>query len=117
MKKLLIAVMVAVAVSLTLPSCAFLQKPTTQRVAVNTLFSTHKAVDLVLDGYLDLIVKGQLVTNSLPKVAAKYDNFQAAFRLAVVVVAGDTNAVAPPTVTDAARAFTDTVTLAKKGGL
>lgn len=93
------------------------KSPTQQKVAVNTLFSLHKAADLALDDYLDLVNKGTLATNSVPKVLTAYTTFQAAYNSAVVLVASGTNIVAPQSVVDAAAAFASTVTSAKKGSL
>lgn len=101
-----------------LPGCAlFRQTPSQQKVVVNTLFSIHETVDKSFDAYLDLVISGQLATNALPKVGAAYNNFQQAFRLAVVLVAGQTNTLAPQSVADAAATFALTVDAARKGSL
>jgi len=89
--------------------------PTPQKRAVNTLKTIHQSVDAVYDSYLDLVVTKVIATNSLPRVSKEYDNFQTVYNAAVVIVVGDTNALAPVSVLNAATSFTTTVTEAKKG--
>jgi len=89
--------------------------PTTQKVAVNTLFTLHKTADLALDDYLDLMNQGKVATNSLPTVLRAYTKFQQAFNAAVVYVGSNTNATPPAAVLSAAASFAATVATAKKG--
>lgn len=93
------------------------KNPTQQKLAVNTITSTHQAVDFLLDSYLDLVVAKQIPTNSVPTVLQSYATYQSAYNAALVIVLGNTNAPAPPALSDAAANFTSTVTAAKKGSL
>lgn len=91
--------------------------PSQQKIAVNTLSTVHQTVDVALDGYLDLVIKGQLSTNNVPVVLNAYGRFQQAYNAGLLVVANNTNAVAPQDVITAADAFNSVLSLAKKGGL
>lgn len=91
------------------------KSPTVQSQAVKTLFSVGTAVDTTYKAYLDLVISGQLATNSVPKVAQAYGTFQNAFRVGVELVASNTNAAAPQITLDAAAAFNTAVSNAKKG--
>lgn len=91
------------------------KSPTTQKLAVQTLFTVHKTADAALDGYLDLVIKGLVATNGVPRVSKAYNDFQSAYNAAVVVVAMNTNATAPQAVLDAAVNLSTTITTVKKG--
>jgi hypothetical protein len=103
MKKLLLvfgfaALALAVPLTLVTPGCTAPQ----QRIAVNTLFSTHTAVDGAFSSYMSLVLAGKVATNGVPGAAAAYRAFQVEYNLAVQTVAGNTNAAAPVSVTTAA---------------
>ena len=98
----------------TLTGC---KSPTVQKQSVNTLFTLHKTADAALDTFLDLVNKGTISTNSVPKVLSAYTQFQAAYNAAVVFVGSSTNALPPQAVQDAAVSFANTVAAAKKGSL
>lgn len=81
-----------------LPGCTAPQ----QRIAVNTLYSTHVTVDGAFTSYVGLAMAGKVATNGVPAAAAAYRQFQIEYNLAVELVAGNTNASAPASVTAAA---------------
>jgi hypothetical protein len=87
---------------------------TAQRKAANTLESVHKTVDAAYDGYIDLVIRGTLKTNSFPVIAGHYTTFQASYLAAVLVVAGDTNGIAPVNITDKANTVTGAIGTALK---
>lgn len=91
--------------------------PTQQKLALNTITSSHQAVDFALDSYLDLVLNKKLATNGVPAVMQSYGVYQSAYNAALTLVLGNTNAPAPPELNKAATSFTDTVTQAKKGAL
>lgn len=67
-----------------------------QTIAYNTLFSLEKTTTAAIDTYDSMVIKGTIPTNSVPQVSKAYNDFQAAFVLAVDAVQFNTNAVAPP---------------------
>src|SRR5262245_4525777 len=81
------------------------KSPTVQRQAVNTLYSVHKSVDAAFDSYLDLVVKQIISAKHVLKVVNAYDDFQNVYNSALIVVASNTNSVAPQEVMDAAAKF------------
>jgi len=96
MKRLLGSICVAFA--LLLPISAILtgcKTPTAQRQAFNSVYSVGAAVDASYRAYLDLVISGQLKTNSVPSVSAYYNAFQNSFRAASLLVVMNTNV--PPT--------------------
>ena len=120
MKKLIIEAMIALA--LLLPIAAGVSVITTgcqtasvQKQGANILYTLHKTADLALDDYLDLVVKGTVKTNSIPRVMSAYASFQLAYSGAVALVASSSNAVPPQAVLDSAAAFASIVSDAKKG--
>lgn len=121
MKKLnIILGIIVIGITLMIPMLTTIgckTTPTQQKIAVNTLFSLHTTVDVALDGYLDLVNKHLLVTNSVSKVLNAYLTFQSVYNGAVVFVANNTNAVAPQNLVDETSTFIKTVDLARKGGL
>ncbi len=95
--------MLAVAVTIALP-ITLIQGCTApqQRVAFNSLYTTHVTVDGAVASYFALVAQGSLPTNDVPALAQDYREFQTAFNLALEVVANNTNAPAPATVVNAA---------------
>lgn len=91
------------------------KSPTQHKQTVNTMFTIHTTVDLALDGYYALVIKGVVPTNGVPKVSSAYDKFQEAYSAAVVVVGSNTNALVPQSVADAAKNVSETITAAKGG--
>jgi hypothetical protein len=73
-----------------------------QRVAFNSLYTTHVTVDGAVASYFALVAQGSLPTNDVPALAQDYREFQTAFNLALEIVANNTNAPAPPSVVNAA---------------
>jgi len=86
---------------------------TTKRITYNTLASTQISTTAAYDGYLDLVVKGKMKTNSVPEVARKYNMFQVVWNAAVVVAQWNTNSVAPPAVNNASTAVFTAIMEAK----
>jgi chaperone required for assembly of F1-ATPase len=116
MKRLLCSTIIALAC--LLPAGAVFtacQSPTAQRTAANTLFTTGKGVDAAYRTYLDLVIAGQLPTNSVPRIAKQYSEFQSAFNLALISVTFNTNAVAPSALIAQAVTLTTQLEAAKKG--
>lgn len=72
---------------------------TQQRTAVNTLSSVGQATDAAIKAYLDQVVAGQVKTNDVPSVMARYSEFQAAYNLALIAATLNTNAPPTPEVT------------------
>ena len=96
-----------------IPTGCAIFKPSTQRQAVNTLFSVGESVDASYKAYLDLVVRKELSTNAVPKVASAYLNFQLVFNAATMLVANPTNAVAPLDVISAGAGVTAAINTAK----
>lgn len=110
MKRLLLALFLIVAFCPAM-TC---HNPTQQKLTVNTLTSLHQVVDASLNGYLDLVVAGKVRTNDVPRVLTSYGQFQGAYNAALVFALGNTNAVPPQYVVDAAASFSTTLTSAKQ---
>ena len=99
-----------VAAILFLAGCAITQS----RVAYNTLYSTHVAVDSAYLGYTTLVLKGAVPTNDVPKVADAYRKFQSAFNLAIWTCRFESNAIAPAAVASAAADVVSKIAKAEK---
>jgi hypothetical protein len=69
-----------------------------RRATYNSLATVGHTTDAAVKSYLDLVIQGQVSTNSVPTVAKNYQTFQAAFNAAVALAQFNTNAVAPPNV-------------------
>ena len=86
-----------------------------------TAYKTLAAVQTTTAGaysaYLNLVVTGQLKTNSVPTVSRDYTMFLAVWNAAVSVAASGTNAVATDVVANAAGAVISDISLAKGGSL
>jgi len=89
--------------------------PSVQRQAVNTLYTVHKSVDTAYDTYLDLVVAKVAPVSGVRNVNKEYNNFQLVYNAAVTIVAGNTNAPAPPNVLEAAGKVNTAIDTAKKG--
>lgn len=104
MKKLLNLLLLSCALlslpvaSVTLTSCTATQ----QRIAYNSLYSTGVAVNAAYAGYNDAVVQGK--ASFSPNVAKSYNDFQAAFLVAVTAAQNNPKAVAPQNVVDLANA-------------
>ncbi len=102
MKKLQsIIAALAIGAAVFIPASAVITgcSTTAQRKSANTLESIHKTVDAAYDGYVDLVIRGTLKTNSFKIVANHYSTFQSAYLAAIIIVAGDTNGIAPVNIT------------------
>lgn len=114
MRKLITILILAVSITTAPIITTGCRTPSSQKIAVNTLYSLHKTADVAMDSYLDLIVQNKITTNNLGRVLKAYDDFQVTYRLAVVIVIGDTNATAPATVLAAASNLAKEISAAKK---
>lgn len=117
LNSILAALVLALAITTPVVITSGCKTPTQQKFAVNTITTTHEAVDFLLDGYLDLVLANKLSTNSVPTVLRSYGLYQTAYNSALVIVLGNTNASSPAALSDAAASFTTTVTAAKKDSL
>ena len=82
-----------------------------------TLSALQVTTSAAYAGYLDLVVTGQVKTNSVPTVSRDYTLYLAAWNAAVTISAQGTNAPATQPVTDAAAKVVSDITLAKGGAL
>lgn len=82
-----------------------------------TLSALQMTTSAAYSGYLDLVVTGQLKTNSVPTVSRDYTLYLAAWNAAVSIASQGTNAPATAPVTDAAAKVVSDITLAKGGAL
>jgi len=66
-----------------------------QRTSFNTIYSLESGVTKAYNGYVDLVIKGSVSTNSLPKIKKAFNDFQASELVALDAVQFNTNALAP----------------------
>jgi hypothetical protein len=71
-------------------------KPGAQRTTYNTLGTTEVTVLAAVSAYSDLLIKGQIATNSVPAVAKAFNSFQQAYAASLAVAKFDTNGVVTP---------------------
>lgn len=89
---------------------------TSQRRATYNSFATvGMTTDAAVKSYLDLLVKGQVSTNSFPVIIRDYQTFQVAFNLALSAAQFSTNAAAPPDVIQLSGVVLSDVAVAKGG--
>ena len=86
---------------------------TTQRIAVNTLFTVGHGVDAAYKGFNDQIIAGKVSIESMVSVAKAYTKFQAIFNAAVDAVQGNMSVAAPVAVTLAAAELTTAISNSK----
>lgn len=86
---------------------------TQQKIAYNTIYSVEVSTKATYDGYLTLVVKGQLPTNSVPQVTKVFNDFQASATLATVATQNNTNALAPSSLVDEANAVINLINTVK----
>lgn len=91
---------------LVMPGCTSTQ----QRTAANTLQSLEAGATQTVSSYYDGVLKGVISTNDVPKVAHAYNDFQAAYALAVITAQNNTNALAPEALVQEATALGNLVT-------
>ena len=72
---------------------------TQQRTAYNTIFTVEQTADTAVDGYFALVIKGTVPTNSVPIVAQRFNQLQAACTLAAAASQAGTNAIASANLT------------------
>jgi len=90
--------------------CAVL---TNQTVQYKSLASVETTATAGFDGYLALIAKGKVSTNSLHSIATHFNQLQGALKSATIAVAGNTNAVAPVDISVSAAALANEIKNAK----
>jgi hypothetical protein len=66
-----------------------------QRTAYNTIWSIEQSGTTAYDGYVTLVLKGLVPTNDVPAVSLKFNQFQAASKVAADTAQAGTNALAP----------------------
>lgn len=79
--------------------------PSSQTVAYNTLATTGLTANAAFTAYMDLVVKGKVATNSVPNIAAAYNDFQAAYGAALTLAQFNPNAIAPSNVVASANSL------------
>jgi hypothetical protein len=67
-----------------------------QKAAVNSLYSIDQTTTAAVDAFDTLVIQGQVPTNDVPKISKAYNDYHAAFLIAVDAVQYNTNAIAPP---------------------
>lgn len=116
MKRLLSRVILA-ALLISLPlTVAMTCSRTQQMITYNTLYSVEHSVVAANDGYQALVIKGSLPTNDLPKVSARFNQFQAGFLVALDLAQYNTNALAPAALQVEAQDFINLVSSIKNNG-
>ena len=79
---------------LVIVACSGASCPNQQKTTFNTIASLEQTVDAAYKSYLDLVIQGKISTNSVPSVGLKYNTFQSAIRMGIVMTTLSTNA--PP---------------------
>lgn len=87
---------------------------TARRALHNTLYSVNVTTTAAYTGYIELVMAGQLKTNSVPKVSQQYSAFQRTFNLAVEQAQFQTNALASVEVLNLSTAVINQIETAKK---
>lgn len=103
---------------LTLPVIALLMfgcSTAQRRIAHNSLATVGLTTDAAIKSYLDLVIQGQVSTDSVPVVARDYQIFQGAFNLALVAAQRDTNAIASAEVIRLSNVVLSDISVAKGG--
>lgn len=110
MKKIFAAFVLSAAIALAVGFVSTGCKSTSvQTTAYTTLATLESAVNAAEQGYMDLIVKGAIPTNSLASEAKAYNQFQTDFGMAVTLVSGALTNAAPPALTTEGNAFITSV--------
>lgn len=115
LKKYLLPILFAMALAvpvapLVLTSCSTSQ----QRITYNTLASVGMTVNSTYSGYLDGVVQGKVGTNDVPKVSAFYNQFQAAYAVAIAAAQFNPTNIAPQNVVDLATQLVNLIATIKK---
>jgi hypothetical protein len=101
---------------LTLALCLFLFGCTTtqQTTAYKTIGSVEVSAVAAYDGYCTLVIQGTVPTNSVPQVAAAYNQLQSDALLAASVASQGTNAIATTNLLTDLTQLTSVVTTASQ---
>lgn len=84
--------LLAVLALLLMPACHG------NRASYNTLAVVGNTATAAYSGYMDMVVKGQVATNPVPRVATTYNTFQGAYGLAVTAAQFNLTNLAPDNV-------------------
>lgn len=95
---------------IAIPGCTTNQ----QKTAYDTIFSLEKSTTATYDGYLDLVIQGQVKTNAMPGVSKAYNDFQAAATTATDAANFSTNALAPANLVILAQDVVNQINAARK---
>lgn len=114
-KQIIVLVLLVVMLPSTVFLCNGCRTPSQQRRTFNTIWSLASVVDTSYKSYLDLVISGNLPTNSVPKVSRAYANFQLDLNVALLLVAGNSNAIPTAALANSAEHFSFEVTTAKQG--
>lgn len=97
--------------------CSLPQGCTTnqQTIGYKTIYSLESGTTATYQGYLDLVIKGQVPTNDVPKVAKAYNIFHSAAMVALDGVAYNTNALASSSLVVEAQDVVNLIGVAKGG--
>lgn len=112
MKKLAVP---AILFLLALGLCALPQGCTTtqQTAGYKTLYSLESTTTAAYSAYLDLVIKGSVPTNDVPKVAKAYNLFHSGALVALDAVAFNTNSLAPANLVTEAQDVVNLINQAK----
>lgn len=86
---------------------------TPRTIAYNTLYSVEKSTTAAYDGYLDLVIKGEVKKDGVPSVSQAFNRFQVGMQTALTAAQYNYNAPASQTVTDLAAAVLNAILTAK----
>lgn len=86
-----------------------------QRQTINTLFTTAATVDSAYRAFLDGVISGQIPTNSVPSVSARYAEFQSVLSSAIALATLSSNSPPSPEITAAAANVASAISVAKSG--
>lgn len=89
--------------------------PNQQRTAYLTVYTAEQAATSAYSAYLDLVIKGQIQTNGLPSVSAKFNAFQAVASAATDSLTFNPTNPPPPDVTAKLTDLLTTIDVSKKG--
>lgn len=115
MKRYLLIALLAVAVSVSSLVVVGCLSPSAQKVAVNTIFSVQSATHAAYETYIVAVGKGAVATNGVPSVVHALVKFDASTVVALDAVQFNTNAVAPPFLSQSSQDLINLITkLSKK---
>jgi hypothetical protein len=93
-----IAIVAAISIAtfiISLPVVMTGCKTSQQQVVFNSLYTVEHATVTAYDGYVGLVLSGQLPTNDVPRVSKAFNVYQASFIVALDAAQFNTNSLAP----------------------